>query len=65
MKDFIKIQNVRLRKSSIKKYAPLQDTKVNIYFSVSRYKTDLETFTFESQSDRNNFIEELDNIFVS
>jgi hypothetical protein len=61
MKDFIKINNTRLKKSSIKKYTPVGKDSINIYFSTSRYKVDVETFKCDF---REAMLEYLDSIFL-
>jgi hypothetical protein len=64
MQDFIKIGEQRVRKSSIKKYAPYGDYKMNIYYNTSRYKIENETFSFGTTKERDEFIEKLDLMFV-
>ena len=64
MKEFIRIQENRIRKTNIKKYSPLGDKRINVYFSTSRYKIELETFNFESTESRDEVLIELDNMFV-
>jgi hypothetical protein len=59
--DFIRINDIRLRVSSIKKYCPSGDTKLNIYYNTSRYKVEVETFTFTTEH-RNEVLEQLDNL---
>ena len=63
-KDFILIKEQRVRKTMIKKYSPLGEKKLNVYFNVSRYKVELETYSFESKEEREDMIELLDNIFL-
>jgi hypothetical protein len=60
MKDFIKIQEKRIRKNTIKSYSPFGDSRINIYFNVSRYKIELETFDFKNEQKRNSQLELLD-----
>ena len=64
MQTFIKINNVRLIKSSIKKYVPSGENKINIYFNTSRYRVELETFTFDSELRRDNVMDYLDAMFL-
>lgn len=64
MKDFVKIQEKRIRKAAVKKYCPLGEDKLNIYYSTSRYKTELETFKFDTKEERDDALYELDNILL-
>jgi hypothetical protein len=64
MQTFIKINNVRLIKSSIKKYVPHGKTKINIYFNTSRYRIEMETFVFPTEEERDNIMEYLDAMFL-
>ena len=61
MKDFIKINDTRIRKSTVKKYGPIGDSSINIYFSTSRYKIDVETFKCNN---RKEMLEYLDTNFL-
>jgi len=63
MQTFIKINNVRLIKSSIKKYAPHGENKINIYFNTSRYRIEMETFVFDTET-RDNVMDYLDAMFL-
>lgn len=60
MKDFIKIQNERIRKNTIKKYQPFGEKKLNLYYNTSRYKIELQVFDFDSVENRNDALETLD-----
>lgn len=60
MKDFIKIQNERIRKNTIKKYQPFGEKKLNVYYNTSRYKIELQVFDFESSFTRDQVLENLD-----
>ena len=64
MKTFVKINDVRLVKSSIKKYTPNGKTKINVYYSPSRNKIDVEIFTFITQKERDKIIDILDTTFL-
>jgi hypothetical protein len=64
MQTFIKINNVRLIKSSIKKYAPHGENKINIYFNTSRYRIEMETFVFPTEEERGNVMDYLDAMFL-
>ena len=63
MNDFIKINDSRIRKNTIKKYLPYMSKQLNIYFNTSRQKIELETFKFPSESDRDDMVMELDLAF--
>jgi hypothetical protein len=62
MVNFIQIKDTRLLKSTIKRYQPIDDARIAIYFSASRSKTDKEVFTFDSiqeQKEMLNFLDQL------
>lgn len=62
-KQFVKLNESRLRISVIKKYLPYQEKQLNIYFNTSRYKIEVETFKFETKEERDNIVKQLDLIF--
>ena len=62
MKKFIKINEDRVLLSSIKRYRPIEDNSIYIYYSVSRYRVDKELFKFESEKKRDMIINILDEI---
>lgn len=64
MQTFIKINETRLIKSSIKKYIPSGENKINIYFNTSRYKVEMESFSFENKEKRDEIINYLDAMFL-
>ena len=64
MKTFVKIKDIRLIKSAIKKYVPVEKLKINIYYSPSRNKVDVETFTFSTQKERDAVMTYLDTMFL-
>ena len=64
MKDFIILLSTRIRKNTIKQYKPIGETKVNIYYSVSRYKVEVETFDFITKKKRTAILEYLDSNFL-
>lgn len=64
MKTFIKINDIRIYKGSIKKYSPTSNNKINVYYSPSRNKVEVETFSFPSLEDRDDMMEYLDTIFL-
>ena len=64
MQTFIKINDDRLIKSSIKKYKPFGENKINIYFNTSRYRVEMEVFQFTTTKERDAMIEYLDAMFL-
>ncbi len=64
MQTFIKINNARLIKISIKKYLPYGKNVINIYYSVSRYRIDMEAFSFVDTKERDEMINYLDAMFL-
>lgn len=48
-KDFLKIKEDRIRKNAIKKYSPLGERKLNIYFNVSTRNVELKVYDFDNQ----------------
>jgi len=61
---FIKINDTRLIKSSIKRYIPNGSTSLNVYYNPSRNKLDVETFTFSTKKLRDDMIAKVDAIFL-
>jgi hypothetical protein len=64
MKEFIQIDKFRIRKSCIKKYLPIGEKQLNIYYSASRSKIDVEIFNFNTFEERENYINVLDTQFI-
>lgn len=62
MTNFIGIQETRILKSSIKRYAPNGETKLNIYYTAGRAKVDCETFTYATKEERDDIIDHLDSV---
>ena len=62
MLNFIIIQNVRIHKSTIKKYRPEGENKIYLYYSPSRNKIDSEQFIFNDSEERNECLSMLDSI---
>jgi hypothetical protein len=62
MKNFVSIQGTRILKSAIKKYVPQGETKLVIHYSPSRNRTDYESFTFDSEDERDEVIHLLDEV---
>lgn len=60
MKDFIKINQERIRKNTIKKYQPFGERKLNVYYNTSRYKMELQTFDLTDKQKRDECLEMLD-----
>lgn len=61
---FIKINDTRLIKSSIKRYIPNGTTSINVYYCPSRNKMDVETFSFSTKKLRDGMIARLDGLFL-
>ena len=57
-KDFIVVQNARIRKSIIKFYEPINDANLIIHYNVSR--TEKKVFKFNSGKERDEIVELLD-----
>ena len=60
---FINILGNRINISSIKRYKPMEDLKLVVYFSVSRQKVDNEIFTFPTELNRDEMLDQLDIYF--
>jgi hypothetical protein len=61
MTNFIQIQDVRLQKSTIKRYQPIGDVQLGIYFTASRaVRIDKEVFCFPNKKKRDDMIATLD-----
>lgn len=60
MKNFIEINEHRIRKNVVKEYKPSGETKLILYFSTSRYKVENITFEFKSRDERDEVLEMLD-----
>ena len=63
MKNFIKIQDDRIKANTIKKFKPVGETQLNIYFNTSRDKIQNLIYTFPDRKSRDEIIAELDCIF--
>ena len=64
MKEFVLINETRIRKSTIKRYLPYREDRITIYYSPSRNKLDYETHTFTSKEDRDDTMDYLDLNFL-
>ena len=62
MTNFILIKDARILRSTIKRYQPLNECDLTIYFSASRNKLDREVFKFDTKQERNDVIKLLDSI---
>jgi hypothetical protein len=62
MQNFVNIKGIRIRKTSIKKYSPQGETKINIYYNTSRYKIDLEIIDVKNKVARDEILEVMDAI---
>jgi hypothetical protein len=60
MTNFVEINSVRLSKNTIKRYQPVNDKELAIYFNATRTKIDKEIFKFSSNEARNNMLHLLD-----
>lgn len=65
MKDFLKINETRIRISCIKKYVSVDPKNLRIHYSASKNNPDCETFIFTSVQSRNKIIKELDIHFIN
>ena len=65
MKEFIRINEMRLRRSTIKRYTPTEKNRITVYYSASRNKVDFESFSFVTSEDRDNALFELDLTFLT
>lgn len=65
MGKFIKIKETRYVKSIIKKYKPLNQKSIVLYFNSSRFKAECETVTFVSKQKRDDKLNELDLHYLS
>lgn len=62
MKQFIKINDVRLRINTVKKYEPMGTNDIGVFFNTSRYKLEFERFQLPSQRLRDDLITLLDEL---
>lgn len=63
MNKFINILDSRIILTSIKRYKPLNDVSLVIYYTSSRQKIDNEIFTFQTEQERDSVLNTLDIIF--
>ena len=52
----------RIMKNTIKRYAPVGECKMNVYYNTSRLKPESETFSFSNTEERDAMVELLDSI---
>lgn len=62
MKDFVIINQTRIRKSIIKCYLPVNETYLKVVYTPSRTQPNNEVFQFPTQEDRDNMVSFLDNV---
>jgi len=62
MKDFVIVQGVRLRKTTIKRYKAVGTTVVNIYYNTSRYKVEVDTFECKTKKGQKDVLDYLDSL---
>ena len=62
MVNFIMIKDTRLSRSTIKRYQPIGECDLAIYFSASRNKLDKEIFKFSTKQQRNEVLQLLDTL---
>lgn len=61
MTNFIQIKNIRLLKSTIKRYQPQDDLTLFIYFNASKsVRVDCEVFKFHTKEERDDVLTMLD-----
>jgi hypothetical protein len=63
MKEFVKLNDERIRRTTIKKYLPFGTDQVNVYFNTSKQNVDVQTFKFENEKSRDSVVENLDVYF--
>lgn len=61
MLNFICLNGIRIHKNTIKKYRPEAANGIYIYYSPSRNKIDSELFKFDSEEERDEALNLLDN----
>jgi len=59
-KEFFKIMEKRIRNNTIKSYLPTGEKGLNVYYNSSRYKIEVESFTFPNEEARDEKLAELD-----
>lgn len=64
MADFILIKDRRIRKTNIKEYFPSGEDRLTVYFSISRYKIDMEVYKFSFKEERDELLDTLDSMFL-
>lgn len=62
MENFVIIQETRIRINTIKRYKPVGLLSLNIYYSASKSRIDMEAFMFKNEKDRNQMLVTLDAI---
>ena len=64
MAKFIKIQDVRYLKTTIKRYIPTGEKSINIHFNTSSSKIDFRNHNFKTKILRNEALDDLDCVFL-
>lgn len=62
-KEFIKINDSRIKINCIKKYKPVEDNRLYVYYNTSRTNVAVEIFTMANKKQRNAILKDLDIIF--
>lgn len=62
MENFILIQDTRLLRSVIKRYQPIGECDLAIYFSPLRGKMDKEIFKYDTKEKRDEMLQLLDTL---
>jgi len=62
--DFIKILNSRIRISTIKKYKPFGENRIDIYYNTTRDRIVMESFVFPSKQESESMMETLDGLLL-
>jgi hypothetical protein len=62
MTNFICILGTRILRNTIKRYLPVGENKLNVYYNTSRNKPESETFVFNDSEERDEMIDYLDSI---
>lgn len=64
MKTFILILGTRVRLATIRKYKTNGEKSLTIYYSLAAKNPTFEVFTFEDSNERDELLEQLDNILL-
>lgn len=61
---FVKINEDRLIKSSIKRYIPVKNASINVYFNTSTQKPEVRTYKFATNEKQKEMLNYLDSIYL-